>query len=334
VDITTHALASFALARGFFPRRGWPTVLGIIFAGVVADVDLIFALLGPAAYFAARRTFTHSIPGTIVVIVVAVLFTRYIAKKQLLQVFAALFFPLGLAAAVHVALDVLQSEGVALLWPFSAKRCAADWLPSIDLWILALLLAGILVPELLRLVSSEIGAKDKQPRGRNGAIVALAFTVAYIGVRALFHSGSIASLDPHSYRSESARRVAAYPDALSVFNWHGVVETQSFLCQVAVPAGLGKTFDPESADCLHKPETSPELDAAQKTDVARAYVRAMPFPRAIVARTQDGYEVVIRSMRDLALQETRHRLAVRILLDPRFGISSEQLVWVNDIHIR
>jgi membrane-bound metal-dependent hydrolase YbcI (DUF457 family) len=334
VDIATHALASFALARGFFPRRGWPTILGMIFAGVVADIDLISALLGPAAYLAARRTFTHSILGTILVIALAVLFTRYIARKQAPEAFAALLLPLGLAAALHVALDVLQSEGVALLWLVSRKRSAADYLPSIDLWILAMLLAGILVPELFRLVSSEIGAKDKQPRGRTGALVALAFIAAYIGIRALFHSGSISSLDPHSYRSESARRVAAYPDALSVFTWHGVVETQSFLCQVAVPAGLGKTFDPESADCLHKPEASPELDAAQKTDVAREYVRAMPFPRAIVARTQDGNEVVIRSMRDIALQETRHRLAARILLDPRLGISSEQFVWVNDIHIR
>jgi len=43
---------------------------------------------------------------------------------------------------------------------------------------------------------------------------------------------------------------------------------------------------------------------------------------------------VIRSMRDTAENETRHRLAARIVLDSRFGISSEELVWVNDIHVR
>lgn len=333
MDIATHALASFALARGFFPRRPWPTTLGIVFAGTNADIDYLSLVAGPASYFASRRTFTHSVLGTIVVIAVALFITRYLAKRQAERALA-LIPPLALAAALHVCLDLLQSEGVALFWPLLDKRCAGDSLPSLDLWILAILLVGILVPELFRLVSSEIGVKDKTPRGRNGAVVALCLIAAYSGARVLFHSGSVASLDPHSYKGESARRVAAFPDALSVFTWHGVVETQSFLCQVTVPTGLGRTFDPESADCLHKPEPSPELTAAQQTDVAQEYLRVMPFPRAMVTRTHDGYEVVMRSMRDVAENETRHRLAARIILDSGFGISGEELVWVNDIHVR
>ncbi|MGB7849158.1 MAG: metal-dependent hydrolase [Candidatus Acidiferrum sp.] len=333
MDIASHALASLALARGFFPRRRWPVVLGMLFAGTFADIDLASALFGPAAYFSARRTFTHSLLGTLVVIALAVLFTRYLAKKQI-EPLLTLLPPLACTAGLHVLLDLFQSEGIALLWLIRPTRFATDWLPSIDAWILAILIAGILVPELFRLVSSEIGAKDKTPRGRNGAIAAFALIAVYVGARALLHSGSVASLEPHSYRGESARRVGAFPDALSIFTWHGVVETQSLLCRVEVPAGPSKSFDPESVDCLHKPEASPELDAAQKTDVARAYLRAMPFPRAAVAKTQDGYEVVLRSMRDLAEGQTRHRLAARILLDPRFGISSEDLVWASDIRLR
>jgi membrane-bound metal-dependent hydrolase YbcI (DUF457 family) len=333
VDIATHALASLALARGFFPRRRWPTVLGMVFAGTVADVDWLSALFGPAAYFTCRRTFTHSVIGTLAVIALSVFFVRYIGKKQP-EVLSAVLPALAIAALLHVVLDCLQSEGVAPFSPFTAKRYAADCLPTIDLWIIALLLAGILIPELLRLVTSEIGVKDKRPRGGNGALVALILIAAYVGVRVLLHVGSIASLDPHSYKGESARRVGAYPDTLSPFRWHGVVETQSFLCQAVVPAGFGKGFDPESAVCLHKPEPSPELDAAQKTDVAREYLQVMPFPRAIVARTQDGYEIMVLSMRDVAEQETSHRLAARIDLDPRFGVASEEFVWLKDVRAR
>jgi membrane-bound metal-dependent hydrolase YbcI (DUF457 family) len=333
VDIASHALASYALARGFFPRRRWPVVLGMLFAGTFADVDLLSAFRGPAAYFAARRTFTHSLFGTLVIVALAALLTRFLAKKQPEPV-AALLPPLAIAAAVHVLLDLFQSEGVALLWPIRATRFAMDWLPNVDPWILALLIAGILVPELFHLVRSEIGVKDISPSGRDGAILALSLIAVYVGGRAILHSDSLALLEPHSYRGESARRVGAFPDALSAFAWHGVVETQSLLCQVAVPVGPGKRFDPEAADCLHKPEASPELDAAQKTDLAQRYLRATPFPRATVAKTQDGYEVVIRSMRDLAEGEARHRVAARILLDSRFGISSEDLVWVSDIHLR
>jgi membrane-bound metal-dependent hydrolase YbcI (DUF457 family) len=334
VDIATHALASFALARGFFPRHRWPAVLGIIFAGTIADIDGLSALFGPAAYFTCRRTFTHSVVGTLAIIALSVLFVGYAGKRQRLEALSAVLPALAVAALLHVVLDCLQSEGVALFSPFTRKRYAADCLPTIDLWIIALLLAGILIPELLRLVTSEIGVKEKRPRGRNGALLALALIAAYIGLRVLLHGGAVASLDPHSYGGESARQVGAYPDTLSPFRWHGIVETQSLLCQAVVPAGFGKGFDPESAICVHKPEPSPGLDAAQKTDVAREYLQVMPFPRAIVARTQDGYEIVVLSMRDLAEQETSHRLAARIELDPRFGVSSEEFAWLKDVRVR
>jgi hypothetical protein len=190
------------------------------------------------------------------------------------------------------------------------------------------------VPELLRMVSSEIGAKNKSPRGRNGALAALALIAAYIGARALLRSGSLASLEPHSYHGESARSVGAYPDTFSLLTWHGVVETQSMICTVQVPAGPSKGFDAESADCLHKPEPSPELDAAQKTHIAQEYLQATPFPRAVVAKTEDGYEIVIRSMRDIAEGEVRRRIAARILLDAKSGVSSQSLLWASDIHVR
>jgi inner membrane protein len=333
VDIATHSLASLVLARGFFSRRRWPVVAGMLFAGTIADVDMISMLFGPGAYFAAHRTFTHSIVGTLAVIALAVLFTGYLAKKQN-EPLAGIILPLAMAAALHVLLDLLQSEGVALLWPIRPTPFAMDWLPGIDPWILAILIAGILLPELFRLVGSEIGAKDKIPRGHSGAIVALTLTAVFIGARAMFHSGSIAELEPHAYHGESARKVGAYPDALSILTWHGVVETQSQLCQADVPVGPRRSFDAERADCLHKPEPSHELEAAQKTKIARAYLEAEPFPRAVVGKTTEGYEVVLRSMRDLADGETHHSVAARVLLDSKSAVSSEGFVWATDIRLR
>jgi membrane-bound metal-dependent hydrolase YbcI (DUF457 family) len=331
VDIATHALVSFALARGFFPKRRWPVVVGMLFAGTIADVDLLSSSLGPAAYFAWRRTYTHSLLGTLFVILLAAFFTRYLAKKQ---PFLSLLIPVTAAAALHIVLDLFQCEGVAVLWPFRPSRFAMDWLPVIDPWILAVLVAGILLPELMRLITSEIGVKDKTPLGRNGAIVALAFIVLYVGARALLHASSVAALEPHSYQRESARSVGAFPNAFSIFNWRGIVETRSLLCVADVPVGPGQPFDPESAECVHKPDPSQELDAAQKTHVAREYLAVEPFPRAIIAKTPDGSEVVIRSMRDVAENQVRHRIAARILVDSNLAISSQELIWVGDIHLR
>lgn len=305
----------------------------MLFAGTVADVDLLSLFFGPAAYFHVHRTYTHSLLGTFAVILLALIFTRYLARSQP-EATLRLLTPLALAAVLHVVLDVFQSEGVTLFWPFRPTRFALDWLPAIDPWILVLLLAGILIPELLRLVSSEIGAKNKSPRGRNGAVVALSVIALYIAARALLHSGSVAALEPHSYHGESARTVASFPDAFSILTWHGVVETQSLLCTVEIPMGWGRNFDAGGAECLHKPEPSPELSAAQKTRLSQIYLQAVPLPRAAVAKTADGYEAVIRSMRDLAENETRHRVAAHILLDQNYGVSGQELIWVRDVHLR
>jgi membrane-bound metal-dependent hydrolase YbcI (DUF457 family) len=333
MDIATHALASYVLARGFFPRRRWPVALGMLFAGTIADIDLISAFWGPAAYFAARRTYTDSILGTVAVILVAIVFTFALSRKPR-EGIGRLVWPLALAAVVRVALDVCQSEGVALLWPFRFKRFGMDWLPAVDPWILALLASGVLVPELFRLVGSEIGARDKAPRGRNGALIAVALVVAYVGARAVLHTGAIALLEAHSYRGESPRRVGVFPDALSIATWHGVIETASYMCLAEVPVGPGRSFDPESADCLHKPEPSPELDTTQKTVVAQEYLAAVPFPRAIVARTETGYEVEIRSMRDIAESERHHRVAAAISVNKNFVVTKQKFVWVRELHLR
>ena len=305
----------------------------MIFAGTIGDIDLISARYGAAAYFAARRTYTDSIVGMVAVIVLAVLLTRVLAWKRG-ETIASLIVPIALAGIVHVALDLFQSEGVALLWPWQARRFAMDWLPAVDPWILAILIAGIFVPELLRLVSSEIGAKHRAPRGRNGGMFALVTMALYIAARGTLHMASMVTLEPHLYHGESPRGFGAFADTLSIATWHGVVETRSFVCLTDVPVGPGRTFDPESADCLHKPEQSEELDAAQKSRVAQEYLRAAPFPRAIVDKTQNGYEVVIRSMRDLAENETQHRVAAVIFLDASNTITSQELVWVRELHLR
>jgi len=72
VDFASHFLTSLALARGFFPRRAWWFVLGVVLAGTLADVDLVAELFGPGAYLTGRHTYTHSILGTVVVIAIAV----------------------------------------------------------------------------------------------------------------------------------------------------------------------------------------------------------------------------------------------------------------------
>ena len=343
MDPATHALTSFALVRGIFPRRPWWFVSGVVLAGTIADLDLFSALVGPAAYLSSRQTFTHSILGTAVVIASAVGSARFLRmKRRPLGKAAAtkdggiatLLVAATLAAVVHVLMDVCTSAGVALLWPWRETRFAWDWLPGVDTWILAILLAGILLPELFGLVGSEIGAKEKAPRGRIGAIAALLLVLLYVGARATLHGNAVAQLDAHTYRGESARRLAAFADPLSLVTWHGVVETSTQICTVNVPAAEGTRFDPESALCAHKPEASPALAKAQQALSMKTFLQAARFPKAIVGPTADGTEVVVRDMRDIAENEKRYAVAVYILLDWKGQVTSQVVIWASELRLR
>ena len=332
MHLATHALFSLVLARAFFAKRGWPLFAGILLAGTLADLDLLAAFFSPAAYLAGRNTITHSILGTLIVIFLAAVIIRALDKNKIAPL-KMIFAAVSLSAALHLLLDFFSTAGVALLWPSRATRYSTDWLPNIDPWLLAFLLAGLLLPELRRLVTTEIGAKELSPRGHTGAWVALALTALYISARFLLHSSSLSLLESRAYRGESAAHIASLPDSFSPLTWIGIVETESMLCTVPVPI-VGKPFDPEVARCQHKPDPSPTLAEAQQTAVAHKYLSATRFPRASVITTAEGTTVALRSMRDFAQNDPSHAVAAQILLDAHSRIISEQIVWAQEIHER
>jgi inner membrane protein len=320
------------LARGLFPRRSWRFVLLVVLAGTVADLDLLTLLVGPDAYLSGRFTVTHSILSAVIIAFLACAAMRWLEPKAV-SALPALSATL-LASSVHVLLDLSTSSGVAAWWPFRPSRFAWDLLPAFDPWILALLVAGILLPELFALVGSEIGAKEKSPHGRRGAIVALMLVVLYAGARGVLHGNAVAQLDAHSYRGESPKRIAAFPDTLSLTTWHGVAETTAQICSASVPATEGTRFDPESAACVHKPQASAALALAEQTTAATRFLQAGRFPKASVGATDDGSEVAIRDMRDMVEGGTKYALGARILLDRKGQLTTQGIVWARTLRLR
>jgi inner membrane protein len=317
--------------------------LGVVLAGTIADLDLVSALVGPGAYLFARQTITHSVLGTVAAIGVAVIAARFLrtnrrppqkAAATADEGIAALLVAAALAAMVHVLMDVCTSAGVALLWPWRETRFAWDWLPRVDPWILALLLAGILLPELFGLVGSEIGTKDTAPRGRSGAIVALVLVLIYVGARATLHGNAVAQLDAHTYQGQSPRRLAAFADPISLVNWHGVVEMATQICTINVPASESARFDPESGVCVHKPEDSALLQAAEQTEATKKFLQSARFPKASVGTIEDGTEVVVRDVRDYAEDEKRFAVAARVLLDRNGKVTRQEILWASEAHLR
>jgi inner membrane protein len=330
MDPLTHALASYALKRAAFPRVPRSVTLAILAAGTIADLDMLSSYFGPSAYLAFYRTYLHSLLATVLIgLLVTVPFFFLKERGSEAQTSYARIFIAALAAALlHLLMDLTQSAGVELFWPFSSHRYALDWVAHFDLWILAILLAGILLPMLSGLVTEEIGARSKGPRGRLGASMALAALCFYLALRSVCHGNAQAAMESRAYHGESPRRVAAFAESASPFRWYGIIETERALLEVNVEVGPATRFDPESAVTSYKPEPSPALDAARDSSVGRRFLQVARFPKASIEKTPEGFHVILRDFPLSGDASSATRVQALIDTDRSGKILSEELAWV------
>jgi membrane-bound metal-dependent hydrolase YbcI (DUF457 family) len=294
-------------------------------------------MMSPDTYLAWHRTYAHSIAISLLLScsLAEIYFfaTRDRSAGHQTQPTAPrlemgrFFAAVMIAGLLHLALDCAQSAGTMIFWPFSRQRFALDWLPRVDPWIIAIMLGALVLPELRRLVSDEIGAKSKGPRGRIGAIVGLALLASYVGLRADLHSNAIATLQNRSYAGEAPHRVAAYADSGSLVSWHGIVETERALRQPIMDISPNARFNPDNGLTLFKPEPSPILDQAQRSDAAKRFLVVARFPKADIEKTADGYDVELRDLRYAATGEMQREISARIHLDPNGKVLNDELAW-------
>ena len=328
MDPLTHSLASLALQRGFFPKASWRAILAILFAGLIADVDFLSASFGPSAYLCWNRTATHSLAFVVLLAIAAFLFSQALHDPQRSARWLGLSWAAVAAAALlHLLMDFLQADSVTLLWPFSPRPLSLDVSPAIDPWLIVVLTSAILLPELLRLIGDEIGSHSNRPRGRTGAILGLFLALIYLGARVLFHSNVTAALASRTISGEMPRRFAAFPDSVSPFLWHSVVETESALHLSAMRSMGGEVSYASSVTTLRKPEPSPALSAAQTSAAAVEFLKTARFPKAIVEQKTEGYSVEINDLKDQAMQTSNHAIFADINLDKSAKVISSELQW-------
>lgn len=345
MDVATQGLASLVVARAFVPRASWRAWGVIVVAGTIANVDFLSSMMSPGAYLEWHRTYAHSIVVSLIVSAVLAASYLFVTRDRAEEKTparmpglpkaggapqTAFFMATMFAGLLHLGLDAAQSAGTMIFWPLSHRRVELDWLPRIDPWIIAILLAALLLPELTRLVSDEIGAKSKGARGRVGAIVALVALALYVGLRADLHSNAVATLQNRSYDTGQPHRIAAYADPGSLFVWHGIVETERALHDPSVNIMTSARFDPDNGLTLFKPEPSPILAQAQQSEAASTFLATAQFPKADIEKTADGYEVEIRDLRYAATGDTKNEIRARIDLDANGKILNDELAWARD----
>ncbi|MGA8222084.1 MAG: metal-dependent hydrolase [Candidatus Acidiferrales bacterium] len=329
MEAVTHALTSLALARAAgnrLPRFGAAMV---VVSGVAADIDYLSYFGGPGAFLNYHRAALHSLLGSILMIsAIAAVFWRLdrtFPKKNStagLQFMAAIAY-CSLGAAWHLLFDLCSGEAVQLFWPFRITSSAWNFTVDFDPWIFVLILAGLLLPQLLRLVNEEIGDRGWNG-GRRGARIALVIVLAYLGTRGILRRGAAELLRSREYHGRAPLIVGAFPDSVSPFEWRGVVLTDDTIEELEVSLAPGAEFDPDRSVTHIKPEESPALVAGESNPIARRFLEYARFPLASVSPLDNGTRFELRDLQFAREDRNPANISVRVDFDTSLQVKQAE----------
>jgi hypothetical protein len=234
-----------------------------------------------------------------------------------------------IGAGSHILLDLVSGIGIQPFWPFRAGWKGWELLTNLDPWILTLLAAALLLPELLKLVSEEIGEQKKSSRGRGLAIVALVVLVLYIGSRTAFHAQAVNLLASREYHGRPPIAVAAFPIAATPFTWRGVVTTDATVEELPVSLLGNSEFDPDRTLTRYKAEPSAALDAGLRTQTAKTFLAYAKIPFASIIRMENGYRFELRDMRFPLGDSSPENILAHVDFNSSLQIQREELSYAS-----
>ena len=289
----THLLTGACLGRSGFNRKTALATATMIIAAELPDVDFAWWFKGPVSYFAHHRGFTHTLLGAPVMagatLALMYLYDRFWRRRRLkpgaLPVRWGYLYLLALLADLsHILLDFTNNYGVRPFAPLNWRWYSWDIVFIYDPVLWVVLFLGLVMPSLFGLISQEIGARQRGPRGRGGAVFALVCIVVFYGLRDYEHRRAVTALDSLTYHDEQAKRVSAFPYAGNPFLWHGVAETEDFFDMVEVDTSRGEV-DPQGRERVqYKPEETPVTLAAKKSYAGQVYLSWAQYPIAEVEK--------------------------------------------------
>jgi hypothetical protein len=86
----------------------------------------------------------------------------------------------------------------------------------------------------------------------------------------------VSTLESRVYSGQAPSRVAALPGPVSLFEWRGIAETPELVSVVNI--NLLGDFDPATGRTFYKPEPSPAIEAARRTQVFEEFLRFSQYP--------------------------------------------------------
>ena len=184
MDNLTHSLAGAALGYAGLKQKTGLGLLTLIVAANIPDIDAVAVLV--EKHLVWRRGWTHGPIGLLLLpplLAAAVLgFDRWQIRRgsrpvgRLPVQFGPLLLLAYIGAMSHPLLDILNTYGLRLMMPFSERWFYGDTVFIIDIWLWAVLAAGVW--------ASHRRCRKASPRRFLPATVSLVCASAYIGLMA------------------------------------------------------------------------------------------------------------------------------------------------------
>jgi membrane-bound metal-dependent hydrolase YbcI (DUF457 family) len=368
LDNLTHSLFGLTLARTPLGRGGRASTIALVLASNAPDIDIVATAGGSAKYLEWHRGPTHGLPGVIglglVVAAIGWLIDRkWGAAERVDRVsFRRLWIVAMIGVACHVLMDLPTSYGTRPFSPFAWTWFAQDWEPIVDIYLLAILAAGLWFG---RVTDRTARVSAAAARSRN-AVLALGLMVVNYGIRATAHHEAIARAHqvfgaqlpascpngtPDSPFEQWPRKtepvaadgasrclveIAAMPDFLSPFRWRLIAHLSNAF-EVRTVDLLSDTDRATSSDvrivAIHYPNVwTPAVFQAAQSPVAQVFLGFSRFPAARSVVGADGAAIVrwndLRFASDTApsIRERAPNLfTATVQLDPAGKVVHERL---------
>lgn len=209
MDPLTHAVVGLAIgtvAGGDFSVNNGLLVASTIGA-LAPDFDIVLQAWGDYSYLKHHRGFSHSLPGIgAFSIAISGLLSLFFPEIGLFQLFLWTF----LGAFSHSFLDIFNSYGAQLLWPFSRKMLTANLLMIYDPVLTLCCLAQIIW-----------GGKVQ-----NLHFYTLSIFITYLFVRYLMRTWAGNLLYSRLKRNHNINFIVLLPHLFSLTRWDFIVKTE------------------------------------------------------------------------------------------------------------
>jgi len=268
MDPISHALMGLFIGIAMagllkFKELKWPAIAGVL-AGVMPDVDILSTLMGSAAFFKYHRVMTHSfIALFIFALIIALVFSRFkFQKKDFFKSDFSKYYALAFVSLVgHIFLDIVTSQGVEFLYPFSTQLISWSFMPLVDIFFLLIFVAGLVVMEVLPAKKVKV------------SVVALIFITVLFATKFTLYQYA----ENKVYGLDGYQGASLIPHNFDPFEWRVVVEDTNsyFVADYELFDGISERLEfVKHFDNL--------VEASTNSELVDKFISVSRFPFAVV----------------------------------------------------